>query len=85
LQRIASANSRRKHVAADRIEEVMYDAELLSSDRASKDVARRPMHLQTPDCRMSWVKANNLDLYLVYIALLAVPVGVVRWISKNWL
>lgn len=85
LHRIASANSRRKHVAADRIEEVMYDAELLSSDRAGKDVARRPMHLQTPDCRMSWVKANNLDLYLVYIALLAVPVGVVRWLSKNWL
>ncbi|EEA25565.1 hypothetical protein TMatcc_006206 [Talaromyces marneffei ATCC 18224] len=85
LQRIASANSRRKHVAADRIEEVMYDAELLSSDKVGKHVARRPMHLQTPDCRMSWVKANNLDLYLVYIALLAVPVGVVRWVSKNWL
>jgi UDP:flavonoid glycosyltransferase YjiC (YdhE family) len=85
LQRIASANSRRKYVAADRVEEVMYDAELLSCDKEDKDLARRPMHLQTPDCRMSWIKANNLDLYLVYIALFAVPVGVLRWVSKNWL
>ncbi|KAL2831413.1 hypothetical protein BDW59DRAFT_157841 [Aspergillus cavernicola] len=85
LQRIATANSRRKHVAADRIEEVMYDAELRFGEDTNGDIALRPMHLQTPDCRMSWVKANNWDLYFVCIALVAVPVGVVRWLTQSWL
>ncbi|KAL4940589.1 hypothetical protein BDV06DRAFT_196338 [Aspergillus oleicola] len=80
LQRIATANSRRKHVAADRVEEVMYDAEL----RFSEGVASRPMHLQTPDARMSFVTANNWDLYLACFALVAVPVGVAAYVG-TWL
>ncbi|KAL3471496.1 hypothetical protein BJX99DRAFT_237386 [Aspergillus californicus] len=77
MQRIATANSRRKHVAADRIEEVMYDAELRFTN--DKELLR-PMHLQTPDSRMSWIRASNLDMYLVCLAVVIVPVGVVRWL-----
>ncbi|KAL3440685.1 putative UDP-glucoronosyl and UDP-glucosyl transferase [Aspergillus insuetus] len=84
LQRIAAANSRRKHVAADRIEEVMYDAELRFGEGENKGNELRPTHLQTPDSRMSWIRANNLDLYLVCLAFIAVPVGVVRWVGNLW-
>ncbi|KAL2834680.1 hypothetical protein BJY01DRAFT_259451 [Aspergillus pseudoustus] len=84
LQRIATANSRRKHVAADRIEEVMYDSELRFGEGSKEGSELRPTHLQTPDSRMSWLRASNLDLYIVCIAFVAVPVSVARWLSKVW-
>ncbi|KAL4967100.1 glycosyltransferase family 1 protein [Aspergillus stella-maris] len=80
MQRIATANSRRKHVAADRIEEVLYDAEL----RFENGTASRPMHLQTPDARMSFIRANNWDLYVACLAMVAIPVGIVAW-TGTWL
>lgn len=82
MQRIAIIGSRRKHLAADMIEEHLYDwdgrfeisllwhgqgsAEL--TDKASpQDLYNRgkelqPMHLQTPDVRMSWWRLNNMDI-----------------------
>ncbi|KAH7002224.1 hypothetical protein EDB80DRAFT_720190 [Ilyonectria destructans] len=55
MKNIARTASRRKHLAAGLIEEVMYDSELRVA---------RPMHLQTADMRMPWWKAQNLDLLL---------------------
>jgi hypothetical protein len=92
LQRIATVNSRRKYLAADMIEEVMFDHELrFEHDDGSRAEGKlslelggfgrelRPMHLQTADCRMSWVKANNLDLWFLCASSIAVPVLFVRW------
>ena len=61
LMRIARIASKRKHYAADLIEEHMYDAELRFQD--GKEL--RPMHLQTADMRMSKWKARNWDLWAV--------------------
>lgn len=61
LMRIARVASRRKHHAADLIEELMYDTELRFMD--GKEL--RPMHLQTADMRMPVWKANNWDLLAV--------------------
>lgn len=82
MQRIAIVGSRRKHLAADLVEEHLYDWDarfehsLLGGKEesfASRDVSDvygrgkelRPMHLQTPDMRMSWVKLNNVDIWLL--------------------
>jgi UDP:flavonoid glycosyltransferase YjiC (YdhE family) len=59
MKRIARIASRRKHLAADLIEEVMFDQEL----RFEKGRELRPMHLQTADMRMPFWKARNWDLY----------------------
>lgn len=64
LMRIAHVASRRKHHAADLVEEHMYDAELRFQD--GKEL--RPMHLQTADMRMSKWKAKNWDLWTVSLA-----------------
>ncbi|KAL9107657.1 MAG: hypothetical protein Q9227_007464 [Pyrenula ochraceoflavens] len=61
LQRIAHVASRRKHLAADLVEEVMYDNELRLKDGREL----RPMHLQTADMRMPAYKAKNWDLMAV--------------------
>ncbi|KAF6838957.1 UDP-glucosyl transferase family protein (cytochrome P450) [Colletotrichum musicola] len=60
MRRIATIAARGKDVAADLIEEVMFDHELRESSR--------PMHLQTADMRMSWWKAHNWDLVLTSLA-----------------
>lgn len=64
LRRVAVVASRRKHHAADLIEEVLHDWELRGGDPP------RPMHLQTADMRMPWWKARNLDLWLFSLAAL---------------
>ncbi|KAF7557444.1 hypothetical protein G7Z17_g630 [Cylindrodendrum hubeiense] len=61
LMRIAHVASRRKHHAADLIEELMYDTELRIKD--GKEL--RPMHLQTADMRMPVWKTKNWDLWAV--------------------
>ena len=78
LQRIAFSTSRRKELAADLIEERLYDHELRHQEQdkgktrgpfavVGGDRMRelRPMHLQTADMRMSWAKAHNLDICLL--------------------
>lgn len=61
MQTIARVASRRKHHAADLIEEVMYDQELRFRD----GIELRPMHLQTADARMPAWKARNWDMWFV--------------------
>ncbi|KAF3354824.1 Urea amidolyase [Verticillium dahliae VDG1] len=91
LHKIAAVASRRRFLAADLIEEHLYDwdgrfeHQLLgreprgvemedgtSSPLYVKDAdfyprgrELRPMHLQTADVRMSWVKLNNVDIGLL--------------------
>ncbi|KAG7131476.1 UDP-glucuronosyltransferase 2B13 like protein [Verticillium longisporum] len=91
LHKIAAVASRRRSLAADLIEEHLYDwdgrfeHQLLgreprgvemedgtSSPLYVKDAdfyprgrELRPMHLQTADVRMSWVKLNNVDIGLL--------------------
>ncbi|KAF4464004.1 udp-glucosyl transferase family [Fusarium albosuccineum] len=62
LRRIATVAARRKGLAADLVEEVLYDAELRGPSR--------PMHLQTADMRMPWWKVHNLDLGVFALATL---------------
>ncbi|KAF9869503.1 cytochrome P450 [Colletotrichum karsti] len=67
MRRVATVASRRKGLAADLIEEVMFDHELRSPER--------PMHLQTADMRMPWWKVRNLDLGLfAFTAFVGLPV-----------
>lgn len=63
LRRIAHVASKRKHHAADLVEELIYDTELRFQD--GKEL--RPMHLQTADMRMPAWKAKNWDLWAVSI------------------
>ncbi|KAF5537430.1 UDP-glucuronosyltransferase 2C1 microsomal [Fusarium mexicanum] len=55
MQGIAALNSKRKHLAADLIEEVMIDQEL----RLKKGVELRPMHLQTADMQTTSHNTNS--------------------------
>ncbi|KAK1716496.1 putative UDP-glucoronosyl and UDP-glucosyl transferase [Colletotrichum lupini] len=68
MKRIARVASRRKELAVDIVEEVIFDHEL----RLVGGRALRPMHLQTADMRMSVRKARNWDLWLVSVSMLAV-------------
>lgn len=63
LQVIARIAARRKHFAADLVEEVMYDQELRLYPPTLEEF--RPMHLQTADSRMSFWKAKNFDMWFV--------------------
>ncbi|KAH6900023.1 hypothetical protein B0T10DRAFT_430670 [Thelonectria olida] len=74
LKRIAGIASRRKHLAADMIEEVMVDQQLRFKDGKEQ----RPMHLQTADARMPVWKAKNWDMWFVGLSGLAVT-GVASW------
>ncbi|KAL2882878.1 hypothetical protein SGCOL_001568 [Colletotrichum sp. CLE4] len=67
MRRIARVASRRKELAADMAEEVIFDHEL----RSTGGRALRPMHLQTADMRMPVWKARNWDLWLVSVSALA--------------
>jgi hypothetical protein len=82
IRRIANVAARRKHLAADLVEEHLYDWGLryeFDPNETSQDnnttlnggrgMERFPMHLQTADARMSWIRANNVDEYLVALTL----------------
>jgi hypothetical protein len=98
MQRIAIVGSRKKHFAADLIEEHLYDWDERfehsvldrKSSRAGNTFAPedldlndiygrgrelRPMHLQTPDVRMSWIKLNNIDIALLFLGALGLIVS----------
>lgn len=62
MKHLARVCSRRKHHAADLIEEVMYDTELRYGAGGEE---LRHMHLQTADMRMPKYKAKNWDLMAV--------------------
>ena len=95
MKRVATSTSKRKHLAADMIEEVLYDHELRFEHsphdwecKRKSGVGQfenvgtelRPMHLQTADARMGWFRASNWDKTLVYAAaLVAIPL---LWLSK---
>ncbi|KAF7553630.1 hypothetical protein G7Z17_g3506 [Cylindrodendrum hubeiense] len=79
MQRIASIASRRKHLAADLIEEVMADQELRFQD----GVERNPMHLQTADMRMPLWKSRNWDMWLVTLTALAAGGLAGRWMTRE--
>ncbi|KAK4118276.1 glycosyltransferase family 1 protein [Parathielavia appendiculata] len=77
MQRIAHIAARRKHLAADLIEEVLVDWEgrrkeerawLGNLTRGGRRYSPRGMHLQTADARMPWWKAKNWDLWAVGFA-----------------
>ncbi|KAF2093098.1 putative UDP-glucoronosyl and UDP-glucosyl transferase family protein [Rhizodiscina lignyota] len=79
MQRIAHVAARRKHAAADLIEEHMYDWNLrfeydpseksaaATSLNGGRGVELSPMHLQTADARMSWIRSTNMDEWLIVI------------------
>ena len=89
MQRIAHIASRKKHTAADAVEEFLYDwglrYEFDPNDRTSEgkliNAGRgkelSPMHLQTADVRMSWIKANNIDLHMIVLTLAAAIVALI--------
>ncbi|KAF5134408.1 UDP-glucuronosyltransferase 2B23 [Metarhizium anisopliae] len=85
LRRIARVAARRKHHAADLIEELMYDAEL----RFRGDRELRPMHLQTADMRMPMYKARNWDLMaagavvVASVSGLGITLGKMLWMHRN--
>lgn len=93
LRRIAHANSQRKHLAAQKIEEVLYDHELRhgscadgggssSGGGGARKRELRPMHLQTCDVRMSWWRRNNVDLWLAFP--LCTPAILVSLLAGAW-
>ncbi|KAF4975247.1 hypothetical protein FZEAL_7954 [Fusarium zealandicum] len=81
MQRIASLNSKRKHLAADLIEEVMTDQELRFRD----GVELRPMHLQTADVRMAIWKARNWDMLFITLTGLAAGGAASWWLATDGL
>lgn len=99
MQRIAHVASRRKHSAADAVEEVLYDWGLryecdpseqldeVPSINSGRGKELAPMHLQTADVRMSWIKAHNIDLYLIFLALVAATIAVIVLVvegARHW-
>ncbi|KAL8643993.1 MAG: hypothetical protein Q9226_007990 [Calogaya cf. arnoldii] len=61
LKQVAGVASRRKFLAADMIEEVLFD----HRGRRDGPDSRRPLHLQTADMRMPYWKAKNWDLFVL--------------------
>ncbi|RFU33278.1 hypothetical protein B7463_g3072, partial [Scytalidium lignicola] len=103
MKRIVTITSKRKELAADLIEEVLYDHELRwecsihddewkgrsyieGLEEGFNGVGRelRPMHLQTADARMGWVKGNNWDIWFVYASFVAAPFLVVKLLRSFW-
>lgn len=92
LRRIAHIASRRRHRAADLIEEHLYDWELRHEEAGSGSgsgtgtgtpATPRPMHLQSPSARLSWVKLYNLDIWLPLLALLVTPALLLRQVMTD--
>ena len=73
MKYIGRIASQRKYLAADLIEEVLFDHE--GRDIGGKKA--RPMHLQTADMRMPFWKARNWDMYALLIAVIMLLLGVV--------
>jgi hypothetical protein len=81
LMRIARIAARRKHLAADAIEEYLYDWALrfqqepvnspsgTSLENGGRGKELSPMHLQTADARMSRIRAYNLDICFLFVFL----------------
>lgn len=82
LMRIARIAARRKHLAADMVEEFLFDWALrflqdpvdgsspnttLGNGGRGKELS--PMHLQTADTRMSRIRAYNLDICFLFVFL----------------
>ncbi|KAK1636259.1 hypothetical protein BDP81DRAFT_461564 [Colletotrichum phormii] len=80
MERIARVASRRKELAADMAEEVIFDPKL----RSAGGRALRPMHLQTANMRMPVWKARNWDLWFVSVSALAharrLDLGIFRFV-----
>ncbi|EFX00160.1 udp-glucosyl transferase family protein [Grosmannia clavigera kw1407] len=74
MRLIARVASHRKHLAADLIEEVLYDTELRVDVNGHQ---LRPMHLQMADSRMSVWRAKNWDLWLLGGCAVVLPLGLV--------
>lgn len=74
LKRIAHVASRRKHFAADLVEEFIYDTEL----RFEGGKELRPAHLQTADMRMPYWKSRNWDLAAI------VSLGLSSFVGGTW-
>lgn len=82
LKNVAGVASRRKFLAADMIEETLFD----HLGRRSGSDSKRPFHLQTADMRMPFWKAKNWDLFglvggfamLALGVIIALPVALVK-------
>ncbi|KAF7595517.1 hypothetical protein BBP40_005853 [Aspergillus hancockii] len=73
MKMIASIAARRKHLAADLIEETLADFE---GRRGGPD-CKRAMHLQTADMRMPGWRARNWDLWAIGACCVLVGLGIV--------
>ncbi|KAI4101562.1 MAG: hypothetical protein L6R37_004888 [Teloschistes peruensis] len=73
LKQVAGVASRRKFLAADMIEEVLFDHQ----GRRDGPESGRPLHLQTADMRMPYWKANNWDLFALIGGFTIVGLGLV--------
>lgn len=81
MKHIAGINARRKYVAADLIEETLFDHE----GRHSGGKELRPMHRQTADMRMPWYKAKNWDLWAVVFLMGLISVsGLAGALMVSW-
>jgi UDP:flavonoid glycosyltransferase YjiC (YdhE family) len=96
LQGIAATASRRKHFAADLIEEHLHDwiyrFELDPKDETRAETSNRnggrgmelsPMHLQTADARMTWIRLNSLDLLVAVAVACSIAVIVARSVLNS--
>lgn len=81
MKRIAHVAANRRNLAADLVEELMYDNELRFGHGGQE---LRPMHLQTADMRMPAYKAKNWDLYAVCFLGVSGLVGS-AWFAGRWL
>ncbi|KAK0726576.1 hypothetical protein B0T21DRAFT_293523 [Apiosordaria backusii] len=81
MRHIAQVSARKKHYAADLIEEMMYDAKFGLDPNTGKT---RPMHLQTADARIPIWKAKNLDVILVGGLAVAGFAGASYWLY-SWI
>jgi hypothetical protein len=79
MKGIAKIASRRKHLAADMIEQSIIDEEY----RFLNDRKMHPRYLQTADMRMSTWKANNWDLRLLALGGSFVVVASMSYIGRT--
>jgi hypothetical protein len=98
LQRIAILASRRKALAADLVEEFLYDHELRfvisrhDDVRSEQDIGTifdrgrelRPIHLETADMRMNIIRARNIELWLTGVLIVAIFIVSVRYHYHLW-
>ncbi|KAK0662124.1 hypothetical protein QBC41DRAFT_235274, partial [Cercophora samala] len=81
MRHVARVSARKKHYAADLIEEMMFDAKFGLDPNNGK---MRPMHLQTADVRMPIWKAKNLDLMVISGLAIAGFAGASYWLY-SWI